>query len=80
MFYRRTTHVAELQMGIPANRLEDACAIDHFDTSRLPFITLLGESIDIIEIYRSPWHLINYNRIWSVVMVTLNRQKEDHST
>lgn len=46
MFYRRTTHVAELQMGIPANRLEDACAIDHFDTSRLPFITLLGELND----------------------------------
>lgn len=43
MFYRRNAHVAELQMGIPASRLEDACAIDHFDTSRLPFITLLGE-------------------------------------
>lgn len=42
MFYRRTPHVAELQMGIPASRLEDACAIDHFDVSRLPFITLLG--------------------------------------
>lgn len=42
MFYRRTAHVAELQMGIPASRLEDACAIDHFDISRLPFITLLG--------------------------------------
>jgi hypothetical protein len=49
MFYRRTTHVAELQMGIPANRLEDACAIDHFDTSRLPFITLLGELIDFFS-------------------------------
>lgn len=43
MFYRRNAHVAELQMGIPASRLEDACAIDHFDTSRLPYITLLGE-------------------------------------
>lgn len=49
MFYRRTTHVAELQMGIPANRLEDACAIDHFDTSRLPFITLLGKLIDFLK-------------------------------
>lgn len=50
MFYRRTTHVAELQMGIPANRLEDACAIDHFDTSRLPFITLLCEFLYLKEL------------------------------
>jgi len=42
MFYKRNAHVAELQMGTPATRLEDACATDHFDTARLPFITLLG--------------------------------------
>lgn len=42
MFYRRNAHVAELQMGTPASRLEDACAADHFDPSRLQFITLLG--------------------------------------
>lgn len=42
MFYRRNAHVAELQMGTPANRLEDACAADHFEPSRLQFITLLG--------------------------------------
>ncbi|CRK89434.1 CLUMA_CG003182, isoform B [Clunio marinus] len=44
MFYRRNAHVAELQMGTPANRLEDACAADHFDQLRLPFITLLASN------------------------------------
>ena len=43
MFYRRDTHVAELQMGTPASRLEEACDFDHFDVSRLPFITMLGK-------------------------------------
>lgn len=43
MFYRRDVHVAEIQMGTPASRLEDACAPDHFDVAKLPFITLLGE-------------------------------------
>ncbi|CAO1439869.1 unnamed protein product [Diamesa serratosioi] len=42
MFYRRDTHVAELQMGTPASRLEEACDFDHFDVSRLPFITMLA--------------------------------------
>lgn len=42
MFYRRNAHVAELQMGTPASRLEDACAPDHFDPTRMQFITLLG--------------------------------------
>lgn len=42
MFFKRNAHVAELQMGTPAMRLEDACATDHFDPARLPFITLLG--------------------------------------
>lgn len=42
MFYRRDTHVAEIQMGTPASRLEDACAPDHFDISRIPYVTLLG--------------------------------------
>lgn len=49
MFYRRDVHVAEIQMGTPANRLEDACAPDHFDVAKLPFITLLGE-----------WHGVAY--------------------
>lgn len=43
MFYRRDTHVAELQMGTPASRLEEACDFDHFDVARLPFITMLGK-------------------------------------
>lgn len=42
MFYRRNAHVAELQMGSQASRLEDACALDHFDPTRMQFITLLG--------------------------------------
>lgn len=43
MFYRRDTHVAEVQMGTPASRLEDACAPDHFDVNKMPYITLLGK-------------------------------------
>lgn len=43
VFYRRDTHVAEIQMGSPAQRLEDACAPDHFDINKLQFVTLLGE-------------------------------------
>ncbi|KAG5672930.1 hypothetical protein PVAND_003018 [Polypedilum vanderplanki] len=46
MFYRRSAHVAELQMGIPTDRLEHACAMNHSDTSRLPFITLLAANPD----------------------------------
>lgn len=45
MFYRRDTHVAEIQMGSPAMRLEDACAPDHFDINKLQFVTLLGECL-----------------------------------
>lgn len=48
IFYRRDTHVAEIQMGTPANRLEDACAPDHFDVNKLPFVTLLGKKFFII--------------------------------
>lgn len=43
IFYRRDTHVAEIQMGKAANRLEEACAPDHFDPSKMPYVTLLGE-------------------------------------
>lgn len=43
MFYRRDTHVAEIQMGTPAARLEDACAPDYFDVNKLSFVTLLGK-------------------------------------
>lgn len=49
MFYRRDTHVAEIQMGSPAMRLEDACAPDHFDINKLQFVTLLGTIIFIGE-------------------------------
>lgn len=41
IFYRRDTHVAEIQMGKPATRVEDACAPDHFDPTKMPFVTLL---------------------------------------
>lgn len=43
MFYRRDTHVIEIQTGKPANRLEDACAPDHFDFNKMTYITLLGK-------------------------------------
>lgn len=46
MFYRRDTHVAELQMGLPSTRLEDACAPDHFDVNHLAYITLLGKTVN----------------------------------
>jgi hypothetical protein len=41
IFYRRDTHVAEIQMGRPATRVEDACDPDHFDPINMPFVTLL---------------------------------------
>lgn len=44
MFYRRDIHVAEIQMGSPASRLEDACAEAFFDINKLPFITLLSSN------------------------------------
>ncbi|XP_053692023.1 uncharacterized protein LOC128740494 isoform X2 [Sabethes cyaneus] len=44
MFYRRDTHVAELQMGTPAVRLEDACTTENFDVHRTPFVTLLANN------------------------------------
>lgn len=44
MFYRRDTHVIEIQTGKPAVRLEDACAPDHFDISKTPYTTLLGKT------------------------------------
>lgn len=43
VFYRRDTHVIEIQSGKPANRLEDACAPDYFDFNKTPYITLLGK-------------------------------------
>uniref|UniRef100_A0A182M2T7 Uncharacterized protein n=1 Tax=Anopheles culicifacies TaxID=139723 RepID=A0A182M2T7_9DIPT len=44
MFYRRDTHVAELQMGTPTARLEDACMTENFDVHRTPFVTLLANN------------------------------------
>lgn len=46
MFYRRDTHVIEIQTGKQASRLEDACAPDHFDVNRMPYITLLASNPD----------------------------------
>ncbi|XP_037808018.1 uncharacterized protein LOC119601262 isoform X2 [Lucilia sericata] len=46
MFYRRDTHVIEIQTGKPASRLEDACAPDHFDINKTPYITLLASNPD----------------------------------
>lgn len=43
IFYRRDTHIAEIQMGLPAARLEDACTVDNFDILKLPYVTLIGE-------------------------------------
>lgn len=43
IFYRRDTHLAEIQMGMPAVRLEDACTADNFDLNKMPYITLVGE-------------------------------------
>lgn len=45
MFYRRDTHVIEIQTGKPAVRLEDACAPDHFDFNKMAYITLLGNQL-----------------------------------
>ncbi|XP_030242140.1 uncharacterized protein LOC108652466 isoform X5 [Drosophila navojoa] len=44
MFYRRDTHVIEIQTGKPAIRLEDACAPDHFDFNKMAYITLLASN------------------------------------
>ncbi|KAH8311591.1 hypothetical protein KR044_007104 [Drosophila immigrans] len=44
MFYRRDTHVIEIQTGKPAPRLEDACAPDHFDFNKMAYITLLASN------------------------------------
>ncbi|XP_060650263.1 uncharacterized protein LOC132787320 isoform X2 [Drosophila nasuta] len=44
MFYRRDTHVIEIQTGKPASRLEDACAPDHFDFNKMAYITLLASN------------------------------------
>ncbi|XP_037944685.1 uncharacterized protein LOC119677419 isoform X2 [Teleopsis dalmanni] len=46
MFYRRDTHVIEIQTGKQASRLEDACAPDHFDFNKMPYITLLASNPD----------------------------------
>lgn len=51
MFYRRDTHVIEIQTGKQASRLEDACAPDHFDVNRMPYITLLGKGGKNIHIF-----------------------------
>lgn len=42
IFYKRDTYVTEIQMGTPMPRLEDACTLENFNTSSLPYVTLLG--------------------------------------
>ncbi|XP_037029362.1 uncharacterized protein LOC119069418 isoform X3 [Bradysia coprophila] len=44
MFYRRDTHVAEIQMGTPAGTVADACAMSNFDINKLSYITLLASN------------------------------------
>lgn len=59
IFYRRDTHVAEIQMGKPATRVEDACAPDHFDPNKMPYVTLLGKfSINVSTnlLFVSTWN------------------------
>lgn len=51
MFYRRDTHVIEIQTGKPAIRLEDACAPDHFDFNKMAYITLLGKLVCALFVY-----------------------------
>ncbi|XP_055374625.1 uncharacterized protein LOC129607572 [Condylostylus longicornis] len=43
-FYRRDIHIAEIQMGQPASRLEDACLPDHFDVTKMLYVTLLASN------------------------------------
>lgn len=43
IFYRRNAHIAEIQMGVAAARLEDACTADNFDVNKMPYITLVGK-------------------------------------
>lgn len=52
IFYRRDTHVAEIQMGRPATRVEDACAPDHFDPTKMPFVTLLCKFVCLFTFLR----------------------------
>lgn len=50
VFYKRDTYVTEIQMGIPMPRLEDACTLENFNTSSLPYVTLLGMYISMVNI------------------------------
>jgi hypothetical protein len=50
VIYRRDTHVVELQIGNLTSRLEDACLPEHFDITRTPYTTLLGEQLHEIDI------------------------------
>lgn len=40
-FYKRDTHVIEVQSGSHTRRSEDACSISHFDKNNIPFTTLV---------------------------------------
>lgn len=53
IFYRRDTHIAEIQMGMPAVRLEDACTVDNFDVMKLPYVTLVGKLRFFLNVIRS---------------------------
>lgn len=60
IFYRRDTHIAEIQMGLPAARLEDACTVDNFDTLKLPHVTLVGRSLCLPLLFSMFSPFLNY--------------------
>lgn len=42
VLYRRDDHVAELQLGQPTYRIDDACSPRHFSAATEPYVTLLA--------------------------------------
>lgn len=43
VFYQRNSHIAEIQMGKPSLRLEDALSAENFDINEVPYVTLIGK-------------------------------------
>lgn len=46
-FYRRGTHAAEMQLGSPTVRSEDACSSSYFEPNRSRYITLVSEYLKV---------------------------------